>query len=144
MRSPSAAVVVLALAVTCPPAVRARAEGRPALVTLPVEQLVAEVRKPGPRAVLVNVWASWCDPCREELPELLRFYRSHKREGLRLVLVSADDKSTADEARTFLASLGVDFVSYRKGASDDMAFIDALDSPVDRELARLVPVRRLG
>ena len=47
------------------------------------------VRAPGARAVLVNVWATWCDPVAQEMPDLIRFYRDHREDGLRLVLVSA-------------------------------------------------------
>src|SRR5450432_3487709 len=64
--------------------------------------ILAAVRKPGVSAVLLNVWASWCEPCLEELPELLRFYRDHRQRGLRLVMVSADDLDQEPEARRAL------------------------------------------
>jgi peroxiredoxin len=40
--------------------------------------------------VLVNFWATWCPPCREEMPALERLYRQHKDRGLVLVAVSID------------------------------------------------------
>jgi len=88
--------------------------------------LLAEIGKPGAKAVLVNVWATWCDPCRAEMPLLLAFAREHAARGLRLVLISADEEEDRDKAKTFLASLGVDFATWRK-QGDDMTFIDALD-----------------
>ena len=90
------------------------------------QTILDEIRRPGARAVLVNVWASWCDPCRAEMPRLLKFFRRHSAEGVRLVLVSADDEADRDKAIRFLASQGVDFPTWMK-RGDDMTFIDALD-----------------
>ena len=42
------------------------------------------------RVVLVNVWATWCAPCRAEMPMLDAFYRSHRDEGFVLLGLSAD------------------------------------------------------
>jgi thiol-disulfide isomerase/thioredoxin len=96
------------------------------IVPARLKDVQTAIRKPGAAAVLVNVWATWCDPCREEMPELVRFYRAHRRSGLRLVLVSADDADGRAQAEKFLASQGVDFESYLK-VGDDMEFIDGLD-----------------
>jgi thiol-disulfide isomerase/thioredoxin len=95
---------------------------RPADVTA----ILGEVRKPGAKAVLVNVWATWCEPCRDEMPLLLKFFRAHRDEGLRLLLVSADDDADRDKVVGFLTSQGVDFPTWMK-RGDDMTFIDALD-----------------
>ncbi|WP_293991703.1 TlpA disulfide reductase family protein [Sphingomonas sp.] len=40
--------------------------------------------------VMVNFWASWCVPCRQELPLLNRYYRAHRAEGLVIIGVAAD------------------------------------------------------
>jgi peroxiredoxin len=42
------------------------------------------------KTVLVNFWATWCPPCREEMPAMERLYRQHKDQGLVLVAVSLD------------------------------------------------------
>ncbi|MCP5098336.1 MAG: TlpA family protein disulfide reductase, partial [Chloroflexi bacterium] len=34
------------------------------------------------QVVVMNMWATWCPPCRAEMPELNRFYETHKNEGL--------------------------------------------------------------
>src|SRR5689334_11485648 len=94
----------LACLVAAAPADKPLPQLRP--VDLPAAR--AAIHEPGARAVLVNVWASWCDPCREELPDILRFHRDHRKDGLRLVLISADDASTRAEAARFLAAQGVD------------------------------------
>lgn len=51
---------------------------------------------------LVHVWATWCAPCREEFPELLRAYRSARERGLALLLVSADDPGEMEAVNAFL------------------------------------------
>ena len=56
--------------------------------------------------VLVNVWATWCVPCREEMPVLDRFYRQHRDRGLRLLGLSADrprDRAGVQRAQADLA-----------------------------------------
>jgi len=92
-----------------------------------VPAILAAVKAPGAAAVLVNVWASWCEPCREEMPDLIRFYREHRAQGLRLVLISADDDDQRAEVARILGALGFDGPAFIK-EGNDMAFIDALDS----------------
>jgi len=105
--------------------------------------ILAAVRNPGAKAVLLNVWASWCEPCLEELPELLSFYRDHRQQGLRLVMVSADDMDQEPEARRALqaAALSAGLVGTATATAtptlfdavvfikdeDDTAFVNGLD-----------------
>jgi peroxiredoxin len=42
------------------------------------------------KTVIVNFWATWCPPCREEMPAMERLYQQHKDRGLVLVAVSLD------------------------------------------------------
>ena len=44
-----------------------------------------------PRPLLVNFWATWCDACREEFPDLVRIQASYKKRGLVMIFVSLDD-----------------------------------------------------
>jgi len=88
--------------------------------------ILAEVRKPGAAAVLVNVWATWCSPCREEFPDLLHVARELAPKGLRLVLVSVDFPGTEAETRSFLTSQGVDFPTFVRTGKDE-AFVDGLE-----------------
>lgn len=97
----------------------------PAPTPATADTVLAAVRRPGATVTLVNVWATWCVPCREEFPDLLRLRRTFGPRGFRLVLVNADFGDARDEARRFLGDQGVDFASLHKEQDDD-AFIRAL------------------
>lgn len=81
-------------------------------------QKVVESRKGN--VVLVNVWATWCAPCREEMPALVKVYREFRDRGFSLVLVSTDG---VDLLRTrvqpMLKELGVDFASYINNGNEE-------------------------
>ncbi len=55
-----------------------------------LDQLIRQTEHP----VIVNFWATWCKPCVEELPSLIREMKAHKEDSLQLILVSLDDKET--------------------------------------------------
>lgn len=59
--------------------------------------------------VLINFWATWCQPCREEMPSFERLYRADSARGLRIVAVSIDDRSAEGTIRDFITSSGVTF-----------------------------------
>ena len=60
------------------------------------------------RVVLVNFWATWCPPCREEMPSMERLYRRHKDRGFTIVAISIDHDS-ADRVAAFANALGLTF-----------------------------------
>jgi thiol-disulfide isomerase/thioredoxin len=98
-------------------------------VVIPVDadHVLELARHGGARATLVNVWATWCAPCRAEFPGMLRVARARAPEGLRLVLVSADFADQLPAVRKFLAEQGVRDTTYLK-SGDEMKFINTLSS----------------
>ncbi|MFI2810478.1 MULTISPECIES: TlpA disulfide reductase family protein [Microbulbifer] len=60
----------------------------------------------GGKVLLVNYWAEWCAPCREEIPELNRFDRAHDNV---LVLGVNYDAPPAEQAREQAGKLGIEF-----------------------------------
>jgi len=51
------------------------------------------------KVIVLNFWASWCKPCREEMPALDAFYRAHRSEGLEVLAVSVEDASDLAKVR---------------------------------------------
>ena len=42
------------------------------------------------KVIVLNFWATWCKPCREEMPALDAFYRAHRAEGLELIAINIE------------------------------------------------------
>ena len=61
------------------------------------------------KVVLLNVWATWCTPCRAEMPSLERLYQEYGRHGLAVVAVSEDDDADVRDLRAFAVDLGLSF-----------------------------------
>ena len=81
------------------------------------------------RVTVVNVWASWCDPCREEMPSLVKLRQKYREKGLDLILVSADDIEKRDSlVPSVLRQLGVDFDSFIDRDSTDEQFITGMNA----------------
>jgi len=60
------------------------------------------------KAVLLNFWATWCAPCRTEMPSIEALYQRYKDRGLDVLAVNLDLRSTAGVA-AFLQEVGVTF-----------------------------------
>ena len=65
--------------------------------------------------VLVNVWASWCDPCREESPALEAFARRHRGE---VTVLGIDTQDNSEDALAFVDEFGLTYEHLRDGSGD--------------------------
>jgi peroxiredoxin len=61
------------------------------------------------KVVLVNVWATWCEPCRVEMPSLEKLHREFGPQGLSIVALSVDDPGEDEHVRQFAKELGLTF-----------------------------------
>lgn len=52
--------------------------------------------------VVVNIWATWCPPCRAEMPALDAYFRRHRDDGLVLLAISMDDPRDEAKVRDFM------------------------------------------
>src|SRR5690606_1516814 len=88
-------------------AVAKRGEAIPAIEVATLDG--GSIRLPGDyagRPPLVNLWASWCGPCIEEMPELDRFSREQGDNGVQVLGIALDD---ADAVRAFLQRIPVEY-----------------------------------
>lgn len=68
------------------------------------------------RWALVNVWASWCGPCRTEAPELQRFYERHGSEGFEIVGI--DTQEPAEDGLEFVDEFGLTYPQLHDGPGE--------------------------
>lgn len=61
------------------------------------------------QVVLLNIWATWCEPCRIEMPSMEQLYRDYGPRGLHIVAVSIDDAAGEDSIRAYAKNLGLTF-----------------------------------
>ena len=59
--------------------------------------------------VLLNIWATWCEPCKIEMPSMEELYRAYAPRGLHIVAVSIDDAAGDDSVRAYAKDLGLTF-----------------------------------
>lgn len=71
----------------------------PPLIVRELNGRVFNLARERGRVVLVNFWATWCSPCRAEMPRLEAFYRRYRRRGLVLIGVSIDAPAGAARVR---------------------------------------------
>jgi thiol-disulfide isomerase/thioredoxin len=117
-RPPRAALIAVAAAVALAAGVfvhltlRSAAPDTAAVSALTVAQFKDLSGQPGSleqwrgRVLVVNFWASWCPPCLEEIPGLVRIHRELAPKGLQIVGIAVD---TADKARSSAVQLGVSY-----------------------------------
>ncbi|HEX2781654.1 MAG TPA: TlpA disulfide reductase family protein [Gemmatimonadaceae bacterium] len=61
------------------------------------------------QVVLLNIWATWCAPCRAEMPSIERLHREFGPRGLKIVAVSVDDPGQQKAVREFARELNLTF-----------------------------------
>ena len=120
MRSLGAALVLLGLTACDPGEPRDPGAGdrpdaarpgapAPALETLTLEGDSPALSDLHGAVALVNVWATWCAPCRKEVPELQSLHETYADAGLRVIGVSVDSRSAEAEIRRFMETFGITY-----------------------------------
>ena len=74
------------------------------------------------KPLLVNFWATWCEPCRDEYPMLNDLAKQYAPQGLKVVGVNLDDDGDLILMRRFLARYKPIFPNYRKTAGAEEEF----------------------
>lgn len=87
---------------------------QPGQVAAP-EAILSFARDLNQPLVLVNFWASWCEPCKKEMPALKKLDAKYRDRGLRIILVSIDDIEEIDVAADYLRETEIEFATFYKG-----------------------------
>ncbi|MBV9035520.1 MAG: TlpA family protein disulfide reductase [Acidobacteriaceae bacterium] len=133
---------MLALAAGVPG--RGVADRRDALVPLDeasFRQMVANHRG---KVLLVDFWATWCGPCREEMPPLVALSSARKQRGFELITVSCDEPEQEGAAADFLAQQHAPTPRYIRRTHSDDAFINSIDPKWSGALPALFLFDRSG
>ncbi|HEX8283935.1 MAG TPA: TlpA disulfide reductase family protein [Pyrinomonadaceae bacterium] len=98
------------------------------------------------RPLLINFWATWCTPCREEFPDLVKIRAQYGAERLDFVIVSLDDPSDIETAvPQFLSEVRAEgFASYILHAEDESVAINFVDPEWSGELPATFLYDRAG
>jgi cytochrome c biogenesis protein CcmG, thiol:disulfide interchange protein DsbE len=76
------------------------------LDSIPREKRLAEYRG---QVVLINVWATWCAPCRVEMPSIEALHQAYSPRGFKVLAVSIDDPGHAETIRSFVKQYKLTF-----------------------------------
>jgi thiol-disulfide isomerase/thioredoxin len=126
----SAVVSLLAAAVLLSgqPAVAAAPAGAPApaLVATAIDGRPVDVAQLRGQIVIVHFWATWCPPCREEMPVLDAYYRAHHGEGLEIIAASVDRKRDLSDVRKAMKDFAFPAVLVAEAKSNGWGTPDAM------------------
>ena len=78
--------------------------------TLPsaTDETVIDSNSHAGKVLLINFWATWCGPCREEIPSLVKLRNEHEKEGFEIIGISMDDGGRAMLTK-FSQKLGISY-----------------------------------
>jgi thiol-disulfide isomerase/thioredoxin len=83
------------------------------LKTVKYAELTQAVRRHTGKVVVMDVWASYCVPCKKEFPYLVELHKKYAANGLVCISVSVDGPQDADAALQFLKKVKATFSNYR-------------------------------
>jgi cytochrome c biogenesis protein CcmG/thiol:disulfide interchange protein DsbE len=128
MRSALLALAFLSVTLALIPASHAFAavdvgQPAPALVARELSGKAFDLAAQRGKVVIINFWATWCPPCRKEMPILDAFYREHHSQGLEMIGISVDRPHDSTEVHNVMQSY-----SYPAAMSED-AQVNEFGSP---------------
>ena len=107
---------------------RAVVKPEPAVRVITAEELGPLLKPKDARPLLVNYWATWCDPCREEFPDLVKIDQDFRTKGLNTIAISLDDLTELKtEVPRFLRLMKVQMPVYLLHAADPEPSIKMVD-----------------
>jgi thiol-disulfide isomerase/thioredoxin len=106
LRAVTAAIFLLGIAHGSGAQPAAVGQPAPALVVTQLDGQAFDLKALRGKVVIVNFWATWCSPCRAEMPRLATFYRRYHAQGVELLGLSVDEASDLATVRQVLQGVG--------------------------------------
>jgi thiol-disulfide isomerase/thioredoxin len=88
------------------------------------------------KVVVLNLWATWCPPCVEEFPDLVKLHNNYRAKGLVMIAASLDEPEDKGKVVEFVSKQKASFPVYLRSKGNEEAFIN----PIDKEWPGAVPV----
>jgi thiol-disulfide isomerase/thioredoxin len=101
-------IVLGALLITLPVMAAGQGNQAPALVLKDLRGRSLRLSDYQGKVVLLNFWATWCPPCRAEMPDLIKMQREYGRKGLQVIGITYPPEESR-EVRQFIRKLGVNY-----------------------------------
>lgn len=97
------------------------------------------------KVIFVNVWATWCSPCRKEFPDINKIQENFKGENFQMISISAD---YPDEIKTkilpFLSKFNIDFPVFVQNFKDSQDFINMINKKWNGALPATMIIDKKG
>jgi thiol-disulfide isomerase/thioredoxin len=93
------------------------------------EEMQGLLKRDGKHPLLVNYWATWCDPCRDEFPDLVKIDKAYRAKGLDFIAITLDDLADIKTAvPKFLRTMNATMPVYLLNVADPEPAINLVDS----------------
>jgi thiol-disulfide isomerase/thioredoxin len=102
------AIVFVLLLAALPVVASGQSSSAPALALKDVQGRTVRLSDYKGKVVLLNFWATWCPPCRAEMPDLIKMQREYQSKGLQVIGITYPPQ-TIREVRQFMRKLGVNY-----------------------------------
>lgn len=81
------------------------------------------------KVIFLNLWATWCGPCRAEMPNIQKLYTGLKNDSIAFVMLAIDKKGDEPKIKKYLDEKGFTFPIYRPAYAGDSSFPEILRVP---------------
>lgn len=81
------------------------------------------------KVIFLNLWATWCGPCRAEMPNIQKLYTSMENDTIAFVMLAIDKKGDEPKIRKYLKEKGFTFPIYRPAYTGDSSLPEILKVP---------------